>query len=74
MFHVKHREEATVTDRPKTKAAKDIEAGDWVDSGTMTWQAGEPVINEDGDILIQWGNGSVSEYSPDERVTMHYDD
>lgn len=53
-----------------TKAAKDIKAGDWCDFGPLAWQAGEPVINDDGKILIQWGNGSVSEFGPDERVEI----
>lgn len=57
--------------RPKTKYAKDLVAGDWVDFGTMTWQAGEPVQNGDT-ILIPWGNGSVSEYGTHERVTIFY--
>lgn len=54
----------------KTKAAKDIKAGDWIDFGSLAWQAGEITVNDEGDILIMWGNGSVTEYAPDERVTL----
>lgn len=60
--------------RPKTKAAKNVKAGDWCVFGGMAFQAGKPVINDEGNILIPWGNGSVSEFTPLERITLHYDD
>lgn len=59
-----------MTEKRKTKAAKDIEPGDWCVFGVMAYQAGEPVTNDEGNILIQWGNGSVSEFAPDERVVV----
>lgn len=58
--------------KPETKAARDIEAGDWVTFGSMAWQAGEPVPTDHGTIVIMWGNGSTSEFQPDERLTMDY--
>jgi hypothetical protein len=64
----------TDTTRPETKAARDIKMGDWCAFGRLTWQAGEPVTNDRGRILIQWGNGTVSEFDPGERIRMHYDD
>lgn len=62
------------TARPVTKAAKDIEMGDWFAFGSLAWQASEPVTNDHGKILIMWGNGTVSEFDPDERLRIHYDD
>lgn len=59
-----------MTEKQKTKAAKDIQTNDWCVFGGMAYQAGEPVINDEGNILIQWGNGSVSEFAPDERVVV----
>jgi hypothetical protein len=63
----------TRSDQPKWKAAKNINQGDWCVFGGMAFQAGEPMTNDDGNILISWGNGSVSEFTPDERIPLHYD-
>ncbi|AUG87318.1 hypothetical protein HOS59_gp54 [Streptomyces phage Rowa] len=58
--------------KPKTKAAKNIKRGDWVNFGRLAWQAGEP-WTEDGTTYIPFGY-SVEEFKPDARLTMHYDD
>lgn len=60
--------------RPKTKVAKNVECGDWCEFGGVAVMAGQPVYNDMGNILIPWGNGSVSEFRPNERIRMHYDD
>jgi hypothetical protein len=57
--------------QPTTKAARDIKFGDWCAFGSLTWQAGEPYADDEGNILIPWGNGSVSEFKPGERIQMH---
>ncbi|MGY1436662.1 hypothetical protein [Streptomyces reniochalinae] len=61
-----------MTNRPKTRAAKLIKAGDWVEFGNLAWLAGEP-WQEDGTVFIPFGY-TVEEFRPNERLTMHYDD
>lgn len=63
----------TSTTRPKEKAARDIEPGDWCAFSSLAWQAGK-VDSDEGMILIHWGNGTVSEFCPDEMIRMRYDD
>lgn len=62
-----------MTKRPKTKAAKDIEAGDWCEFGTLAVLAGEPWTNDEGKICIPLGY-RWSEFRPDERITIHYEE
>jgi len=57
--------------QPKTKAAKNITAGDWVEFGRLAFLAGEP-WTEDGVTYIPFGY-SVEEFKPDARLVMHYD-
>lgn len=55
----------------KTKAAKNITAGDWVTFGGLAWLAGEP-WTEDGTTYIPFGY-SVEEFKPNARLTLHQD-
>ncbi|WP_333731736.1 hypothetical protein [Streptomyces sp. IBSBF 3010] len=57
--------------QPKTKAAKNITAGEWVSFGRLAWLAGE-AWTEDGVTYIRFGY-SVEEFKPNARLTMHYD-
>lgn len=51
----------------KTKAASDIKAGDWCVFGSLAYLAGKTWTG-DGEIFIQWGNGNVSTFHPNERI------
>lgn len=63
----------TSTTRPKEKAARDIQIGDWCAFASLAWKVTD-VINDETMILIAWGNGTVSEFCADEMIRMHYDD
>jgi hypothetical protein len=60
----------TTKPKPKTRAAKNIKAGDWVVFGSLAWWAGEP-WQEDGKVFIPFGY-TVEEFRPDERLKMDY--
>jgi hypothetical protein len=60
-----------VNARPKTKAAKNIKAGEWLEFGGLVFRAGEPYEDE-GAIWIPLGYGE-SEFRPNERVKIHHD-
>lgn len=53
----------------ETAAAKTVKPGDWVTVGSMAWQVAE-VVTEDGATHMTWGNGTASEYKPNERVEI----
>jgi hypothetical protein len=62
-----------MTQRPKTKAAKNVKRGDWVEIGTMLFQVGgDAEASEPGWVFLPIGHGG-SLYRPDERVKMHYE-
>jgi hypothetical protein len=58
--------------KPKTKAARRIVAGEWVTFGGLSFRVGE-AFTEDGMVYMQLGP-HLSEFRPDERVKMHYED
>lgn len=58
--------------KPKTKAARRVEAGEWVEFGGLAVRVGE-AFTEDGMVYMQLGP-HLSEFNPEERVRMHYDD
>jgi hypothetical protein len=61
------------TTRPKTKAAKHIKRGDWIQVGAMAYNVHDDAQdNGDGTVFLPIGY-SGTEYKADARVTMHYD-
>jgi hypothetical protein len=62
------------SEKPKTKAAKNLKRGDWIKAGSLAFQVGQDAVdNGDGTVFVAIGH-SGSEYRANERVTMHYDD
>jgi hypothetical protein len=60
--------------RPKTKAAKNVKRGDWIQVGNMAYLVHDDARdNGDGTVFLPIGY-SGSEYRADARVTMHYED
>jgi hypothetical protein len=60
--------------RTKTKAAKNIKAGDWIQVGSMAYLVhADAQDNGDGTVFLPIGY-SGSEYRANARVPMHYDD
>ncbi|MFF2406695.1 hypothetical protein [Streptomyces sp. NPDC058092] len=57
--------------QPKTKAAKNVKAGDWVVFGGMAFLVGQPATETNGDIYLPMGYMG-SHFRPAERVKMHY--
>ena len=53
----------------ESKAASDIKAGDWCVFGSLAYVAGEPWV-EDDKVFVQWGNGTVSAFHPNERINV----
>lgn len=62
----------TVNARPKTKAARNIKAGEWLEFGGLAYLAGRPSADEET-VWIPLGYGGV-ELRPNARVKMHYED
>ncbi|QAY26970.1 hypothetical protein SEA_SHAWTY_46 [Streptomyces phage Shawty] len=60
--------------RPKTKAAKNVKAGDWVTWGRLAFLVGEDA-HDNGDGTVFLSVGYLGETCrANERVTMHYED
>ena len=60
--------------RPKTKAAKNVKAGDWVEFGPLAYHVHRVEVDEtDGTVWLAIGYMGT-ECKLNERVTMHYDD
>jgi hypothetical protein len=60
--------------RPKTKAARRIEPGDWVVFGNLAYNVhAVEVTEEDGTVFLAIGHAGT-ELKLNDRVTMHYDD
>ncbi|MBJ6623607.1 hypothetical protein [Streptomyces sp. DHE17-7] len=61
-------------DRPKTRAAKNLKLGDWVEFGGMAYRVnGAPEPDDDGTVFLPIGP-SGTEMKADARVVMHYED
>lgn len=61
-----------MNERPKTKAAKNIKAGDWVSFGRLAWCATYDAETE-GDVTRIVFGYFPEEFRPNQRLTMHYD-
>lgn len=62
----------TFEEQPETKAAKDIQVGDWCAFNRLAWRVSDVGIGTTGNVLIQWGNGTTSAFHPDIHIRMHH--
>jgi plastocyanin len=58
--------------RPKTKAAKDVKAGDWVTFGNMSYSVHRVEVDEETDTTFLAIGYSGTELKSNRRVKMHY--
>jgi hypothetical protein len=60
-------------DKPATKAARDVKAGDWISFGSMAWQAGADAEAVGGGLVsIPFGYDAQC-FPQGERLTLHHD-